>query len=132
MVEGYFPGSRVPITPPAGPPDLLKIPEGKKFSIGGKDIELLTISQLAEALGRKPVTIRKWEAEKVIPKATYKKPGANKDVRGSRRLYSKEQVEALVRIAAEEKILHDKNRQVGRTQFTAKVFQAFRELAGTA
>ena len=128
MTEGYFPGSRLPLAPPSGIPEEHQIPEGKKFTIGGVEIELLTISQVAKVLNRKPGTIRKWETTGVIPKAKYVKPGTDGDVRGRRRLYSRPQVEALVRIAASEKILTDLRRHVSDTRFSARVFQAFKEL----
>lgn len=125
----YFPGSRLPVTPPAGPPDVLRGRVGKTFSIGGKDVELFTISQLAFFLNRKPVTIRKWENDGTIPKATFVKPGANSDPRGRRRLYSRAQIEALIRIAHEEGILTDLHRQITKTQFKAKAWAAFKQIA---
>jgi hypothetical protein len=128
-VSQFFPGSSQPISPIGPPPDALAGRRGKTFTIGGKEIELFTISQLAFYLNRKPVTIRKWESEGVIPKATYSKPGINKDPRGRRRLYSRAQVEALVRIAAEEKILDDLHKQISTTQFKPKVLQAFKQIA---
>lgn len=132
MTEGFFPGSRQRITPPSGPPDPLGGLEGKTYTIAGKEVELFSISQLAEALNRKPVAIRKWEHEGVIPKATFVKPGKDGDPRGRRRLYSREQVEAVVRIAGEEGILNDKHRQISKTQFQARVLAAFREIARTS
>jgi hypothetical protein len=118
------------VTPPAGLPDPVVVPPGKKFTISGVERELFSIGQVADVLNRSPVTLRKWEARGIIPRATFVKSGANKDVRGRRRLYSREQVEALVRIAQEEKILHDPHKQITSTQFTVKVRAAFKELAG--
>lgn len=128
--SGYFPGSQQRIRPPAGIPDELRLPPGKTFTIGGKEIELFTIGQVAEVLNRKPGTVRKWEQLGTIPKATFVKPGANQDPRGRRRLYSREQVEALQRIAMETQVLFNQNLQISKTEFTPKVFAAFRELAG--
>ena len=108
---------------------MLEGEEGKTYTIAGREVELFTISQMAKALRRQPVTIRKWERERKFPSATFSKPGAGGDKRGRRRLYSREQVEAAVRIAAEEKILYDLHKQLSTTHFTAKVFAAFRELA---
>jgi hypothetical protein len=129
-VTEYFPGSRQVVTPLVGPPDPLAGVTGRVFTIQGVETELFSITDLASALNRKPVTIRKWEAEGHIPKATFSKPGANRDVRGRRRLYSRPQVEALVRIAGEEKILHDLHKRISSTQFKVKAFDAFRQLAG--
>lgn len=125
----FFPGSNQPITPPAGSRDLLGGREGKTFTIGGREVELFTISDLAAVLNRKPVTIRKWEEKGVIPKATYAKPGANKDLRGRRRLYSREQIEAMVTAAETEGILHNPNAQITKTNFRARVWTAFKEIA---
>jgi hypothetical protein len=126
----YFPGSRQQVTPLQGPPDPLAGVTGKMYPVGDTEVELFSISQLAVALDRQPVTIRKWERDGVIPRATFVKPGAGGDPRGRRRLYSRAQVEAMVRIAHEEGLLTDKHRQVTRTQFQAKVLNAFREIAG--
>jgi hypothetical protein len=129
-VSEFFPGSRQPITgSPAGLRDLLGGLSGKTFTIAGKEVELFSISELAEVLNRKPVTLRKWEQKGIIPKATFVKPGANQDPRGRRRLYSREQVLALVRLADEEGILHDLHKQVTKTQFRTKAWAAFREIA---
>jgi hypothetical protein len=129
MTEGYFPGSRQPITPVAGAKDILAGRKGKEFTIGGKPVELFTISQLAYFLNRKPVTIRKWEEKGVVPPATFAKPGAGGDPRGRRRLYSRAQVEAMVTIAEAEGILNNPHAQIGQTQFKAKVWAEFKRLA---
>lgn len=113
-----------------GERDLLEGREGKKFSIGGREVELFTISDVAELLNRRPVTIRKWEEKEFIPRATFSKPGANKDPRGRRRLYSREQVVAMVTAAESEGILHNPNAQIATTQFKAKVWAEFKRLAG--
>lgn len=127
MAGEFFPGSRQEIKAPPGLRDPLEGRHGKTFTIGGREIELFTISQVAFYLGRKPGTIRKWEHENVIPKATYVKPGVGGDVRGRRRLYSRAQVEALIRIATEENLMGT-HVKVGRTQFTTKVFSEFRKI----
>jgi DNA-binding transcriptional MerR regulator len=92
-------------------------------------VELFTISQVAFYLNRRPVTIRKWEEKGFIPKATFAKPGVNKDPRGRRRLYSRDQVVALVTIADAEGILHNPHAQITKTQFKAKVWAEFKRLA---
>lgn len=101
------------------------------FSIGGREVELFSIGQLATALNRKPATIRKWEQDGTIPKATFTKPGADHK-HGRRRLYSRAQIEALVRIAQEEGILTHTSRQITKTQFKAKALHAFRQIAAGA
>lgn len=76
--------------------------KGKVYRINGSDTELFTIGELARALGKKPVTLRMWEREGWIPKATYRTPppkGVQLPDRPSkgRRLYSREQVEFLAK-----------------------------------
>lgn len=125
----FFPGSRQPLTPPAGPPDPLAGVKGQTFPIGGREVELFTITELSRVLNRKPVTIRKYEREGIIPKATYVKNGQNKDPRGKRRLYSREQILALWQIAMEEGILYDMHKRIQSTQFKTKALAAFKEIA---
>lgn len=63
----------------------------------GQVIELFYIGTLANALGRTTNTIRKWEIAGVIPDPCFQ------DANG-RRLYSQEQIDAIVRCAEEAKI----------------------------
>lgn len=123
----FFPGSRQPISLPAGPPDPLAGLDSKVYTVGGREVEFFTIGQVSQVLNRQPVTLRKWEREGIIPKATFSKP--SKDPRGRRRLYSRAQVEALVRIAAEEGVLNDIHKQISKTKFSAKVLSAFKQIA---
>ena len=63
----------------------------------GQVIELFYIGTLANALGRTTNTIRKWEIAGVIPDPCFQ------DANG-RRLYSQEQIDAIVRCAEKAKI----------------------------
>ena len=63
----------------------------------GQVIELFYIGNLANALGRTTNTIRKWEIAGVIPDPCFQ------DANG-RRLYSQEQIDAIVRCAEKAKI----------------------------
>ncbi len=128
----FFPGSLQPIVAAPGLRDPLDGLTGRLYKIKGNDVELFTITELSQALNRQPVTIRKWETKGILPKATFTKPGAGGDPRGRRRLYSRAQVEALVQIATEEKVLHDLHRQVTRTQFKTKALAAFKRIATEA
>lgn len=47
---------------------------------------LVGIGELAEALGRSPATLRRWERRGVLPRAPYR--SASRDPRGERRLYT--------------------------------------------
>lgn len=93
--------------------------EAKKVKINGEIFELYYINDLAYALGRTPQTVRKWEISGVIPKTPFK------DNFG-RRLYTKEQIETIVRIAEECNI--KQGYSIANTSFSAKIHKAFAEL----
>lgn len=95
------------------------------YALSGVDTELFHIGDLAKALYRTAHTMRKWEERGYLPKTFVRTPGIN--VNGQHRLYTREAVEGLVRIATEEGIL-DKNRQVGGTDFPRKARELFTEL----
>lgn len=97
------------------------------FHVGGEAKEFFDIGALARALGRKPVTIRAWEQRGFIPKATFRRP--SESLNGTRRLYSREQIEGMVRIAEEEGLLKGDNRSITATDFAARVLDLFRTLA---
>jgi hypothetical protein len=101
----------------------------RTYQVRGQDTEFFTIGQLAFALERKPVTLRKWEADGVLPKATFLAPNPKKDHRAKRRLYSRAQAEGIVRIAAEEGLIDEARRVlVSQTHFTERVTDLFKEL----
>lgn len=135
----YYPGSKMQakvygddyVSPADQEHDDLDIDwKGEVFSVGGKNIELFGIGQLASALNRRSVTIRKWETEGFIPVATYSLSGA--DHRGRRRLYSKEQIMGLRRLAADEDLLYpnanNKWKSVYATDFKRKATELFKSL----
>lgn len=97
------------------------------ISVDGQDHEFFAIGALAAALNRKPVTIRKWITEGVIPAARYRTTGNT--IKGSRRLWTRAQIEGMRRIAGEEGILAGGNgANVSGSQFTARVRELFRVL----
>jgi hypothetical protein len=96
----------------------------KVYTVRGKDVEFFSIGQLALALNRRPVTIRKWESEGIIPRSTFTAP--SDDPRGKRRLYTRKQVEGIVKIAREEGILYDHSKHIKQTNFTARVIDLFK------
>lgn len=104
--------------------------EGMKprtYTVKGVEVEFFTVGQLAAALGRKAVTIRKWEHDGIIPRATFQAPNPKKDDRARRRLYSRAQAEGIVQIAVEEGLMISATK-VSRTRFTERVIDLFREL----
>lgn len=133
-IAEFYPGSRKPIIRhPNRVVDGPKDPhhwdaKPKVLKVNGEDREFFTIGQLGQALGgRKPVTMRKWEKTGIIPLPTFRKP--SDDPRGQRRLYTREQVEGMVRIAEEEGILMIHSKPITETDFTQRVIALFRELS---
>lgn len=99
----------------------------RKFNTAEGEREFFTIGSLALALGRKSGTVRKWEREGVIPKATFRAPSG--DPRGVRRLYSRDQIEGIVRIAYEEGLMNPLVQvTIASTAFTPRVIELFKEL----
>lgn len=88
--------------------------------VGGKSVELFAIGALAAALNRPLVTVRLWTRQGRLPQAIYRLPTRQVPVYGpdgkvishkeqkGRRLYTRAQIEAVIRIAAEHSILHTK------------------------
>ncbi len=70
---------------------------GRPASVNGQTLVLYPIRSLAWALGRSPYTIRRWEAQGVLPKATYRLNNSDPNLR--RRRYSAVQIRGLVDIA---------------------------------
>ena len=134
IAQEYYPGSRRPIVrhPNRNTEQQLPDPERwdakpRVYKVRGTDVELFTVGQLAKALNRRPVTIRLWERQGIIPRSTYQRN--SEDPRGRRRLYSREQVEGMVQIAKEEGIHTTHQKPIASTNFTARVVALFRELS---
>lgn len=73
-------------------------PVKKKYRLpNGEEVDLFYIGSLASALGRSPNAIRKWEISGVIPDSCFR------DSFG-RRMYSQEQIDAIVQCAERAKI----------------------------
>ena len=77
-----------------------KTPWGREIPytspITGRETTLYNIGVVAEAIGRTPQTIRKWEVGGIIPPTPFKQKG--------KRLYSKEHIDAIVKCAESVKI----------------------------
>lgn len=81
----------------------------------GKETTLYSIGVLAEALGRTPQTIRKWEIGGIIPMTPFKK--------GNKRFYSSEHIDVIVRCAERAKIKVGTN--INNTTFVKRVYEEF-------
>jgi MerR HTH family regulatory protein len=98
-----------------------------EYAVNGKTVELCTVGELAKALNRASVTIRAWERTGIMPPSGYRHPSLNP--RGRRRLYSRAQIEGVVRIAEEEGVLVPGPRvTITDTKFTEKVHMLFVDL----
>lgn len=101
---GNTPPKNRPNSPKKSPVERYNGAKPKIYLISGVDKELFTVGQLAKALGRKAITIRMWENQGWIPKATYRTPAPSgqqipgKSSKG-RRLYTIEQLELLLEAA---------------------------------
>lgn len=138
-MTGYYPGSKqqvkiydtqLPEISGTNESSYSWLSNPRKLFLNGKEVEFFTIGELASALNRKPVTIRKWEADGIIPKATYIAPSGDK--RGKRRLYTKDQILGMIQIAWEEGLLEPNVngswKSIGETNFREKAVRLFKEL----
>lgn len=103
----------------------------RRYKVKGVDTEFFTVQHLAQAVNRTSRTIRHWENSGVIPPATFRstkphKGSAVKD-RGDR-LYTREQIQAIVAAAVEFGVLEG---SAPSPQFTAKIKHAWLQLQRT-
>ena len=83
--------------------------------INGEEVNLFYIERLASELGRTPQTIRKWEVSGILPKPIFR------DKLG-RRLYSLEQIDAIVECAEKSNVRQGYS--VANTNFSVRVHKA--------
>lgn len=101
----------------------------REFNYGGKPVKLFTIGALAQALGKKPVTIRKWIRLGIIPEAGLKTQPITKTLGDAgRRLFTAEQIESVVRIAREEGVWGEGHRTIkfSESPFSGRVWNLWR------
>jgi hypothetical protein len=95
--------------------------------IDGVEVQVFGIGALAAALRRSTRTIRRWEADGTIPRCELWLP--HPDPRGRRRRYTREWIEGLVMIAADEDLLDRKSVPIESTSFPRRAFALRRRLA---
>lgn len=84
-----------------------------RYIVKGVEREFFTIRHVAMALGRSVQSIRAWENQGVLPKSPYRSPKPRKEtvpgvaVKG-RRLWTREQIMGMIRIAQEMGVIFDK------------------------
>lgn len=130
-----FPGNRPPRrskqppAPPVGETDWDAKPVILKRR--GEDTEFFTIGALAAALGVRPVTVRSWEDKGWLPTSRFRTPAPDKHpVDGKtpmgRRLYTREQIEAVVSAAIALGVVGpNKQRRPAWAKFTKSVVDAW-------
>ena len=84
-----------------------------KYKVGNEIREFYTISHLAKALDYSVQSIRAWEDKGLLPRSGYRGPRTAKPVAGGRsnkgrRLWTREQVEGIVRIARRHRVILNK------------------------
>jgi hypothetical protein len=80
------------------------------YLVDGEKREFFTISHLAKALDYSVQSIRAWEAQGLLARTPYRSPRTKAPVAGGRsnkgkRLWTREQVEGIVRIAKEHRVI---------------------------
>lgn len=127
-----YPGKKAPVNRDNGiapEPEWTERPT--QYPVNGEMRDFYTIQHLSRALNKSPVTIRQWEKRGLLPSSTLRSPRpkrasiAGTQPRG-RRLWTREQIEGILRIAKEEMcILND----VAPTlKFTKRSTQLFNKL----
>lgn len=120
----FYPGSKKQIPERPAPPEPEAKPwdrNAKTMQVNGVEVEFFTVGALAEAINRKPVTIRSWEMKGIFPKARYR------DKR-QRRLYTRRQIEGVRGLCAKHGILDFAARPDSIPgQFTEDVLSLWRE-----
>lgn len=89
------------------------------FNFNGEEVELFYIDRLATELGRTPQTVRKWEVSGILPKPIFK------DKLG-RRLYSQEQIDAIVECAERSNVRIGYS--IANTNFSVRVHEALQKI----
>jgi hypothetical protein len=102
------------------------------YKVGGEKREFFLISHLAAALGYSVQSIRAWEADKLLPRTPYRSPNTRgkpqaAGSRKGRRLWTREQVEGIVRLANQHQVIL--NRKPPTAAFARDVARLFRELS---
>ena len=131
--DEFFPGSKRRRRDPRPVPE--KKPPAwdakpRYYDVNGERTEFFTIGALAEALEKEIVTIRTWIRTGKMPEARFKLPPRGKSTfgaKGGQRLWTRAQIEAIVKIAHEEGVLGVKPKDFSKTRFTERVTEAMKK-----
>lgn len=111
-----YPGRRKPVNRGKTPPIPDRPPWDEKplyYLVEGEKREFFVIGHLAKALGYSVQSIRLWEDKGLLPRSPYRSPRTRKPVAGGRsnkgkRLWTREQIEGILRIAKAHKVILNK------------------------
>ena len=98
---------------------LLPVSEYRVAEINGEPVKLYYIGVLAQKLNRTTVAVRMWENKGIIPKTWFRD-------KFGKRLYTAEQIEAIVHSADVNNIMQ--GRSIALTNFSEDCHNAFEEL----
>lgn len=132
MLGDNYPGSRHKRRAVAKPKEAQPADEDRwdahpyKQTVDGQEVEFFFVGAVATALQRRPNTIRRWLDDGTLPQARFRTQGAT--IKGSRRLWTRAQIEGMRRIAREEGLFD--GAIVSRTEFRKRVKELFRTLKG--
>lgn len=130
-----YPGRRKPLNREVSKPPKTESTDWAdkplKYKVNGKDQEFFSIGHLANALGYSVQSIRAWEQNNLLPRSPFRAPTPRRanqpeQVVKGRRLWTREQIEGILRIAQEEGVLL--NRKQPTPAFARKVAILFQEL----
>ena len=101
------------------------------YMVKGERREFFTIRHLAAALDYSQQSIRAWENSGLLAKSPFRSPKPRKPTIGGRntkgkRLWTREQIEGILRIAKEEGVIV--NKQPPTRAFARRVAALFREI----
>lgn len=100
--------------------------EPRVLEVRGEARDFYTIGALARCLNREVQTLRKWERQGYLPKATYRSDGKKQD-----RLYTFHQIKGLVLLAREEGLMQpEKKKRIDQTDFPRRAASLFHMLMG--
>lgn len=138
--EDRYPGSKQALKPltreevhkdkPTAPPIPWEELPSRVYTVQGRDTTFYTIGALAAAMQREVVTLRKWEQKGYLPPANFRAPSKHPTKPKHDRLYTREQIEGLVKILEEEGLLiARKKMRIDQTNFPERAHALFERLA---
>ncbi|MFD4858454.1 hypothetical protein [Streptomyces atratus] len=133
LADEYYPGSskkisrtRPELVEPSAETGVDWSSNPRTYVVDGHEYEFFSIGDLAAALNRRPGTIRLWERQGYIPEGL-RSPSAHQEKR--QRIYTRPQIEGIIRIAAEVGILGEARPRIEKTRFRELVLDLFLDLA---